>query len=139
LHIDYSNIWYSLQAPVQKYWHQLLKMIEEGTLTPDMASLFPPSPSLPAYLLHLTFKTSPALHLLKRACFPLPGCHSSSRQTIFSVLVNEKVLLNLMPWLLSMQVITHEFPLTSAPEAYKIFNEKQDFVIKVVMDPWATA
>ena len=34
------------------------------------------------------------------------------------------------------QVITHELPLTEAPHAYKIFNEKQDGCVKVVMHPW---
>lgn len=34
-------------------------------------------------------------------------------------------------------VISHRLPLDSAPEAYRIFREKQDKCIKVVMDPWA--
>ena len=34
------------------------------------------------------------------------------------------------------QVITHELPLTDAPHAYKIFNEKKDGCVKVVMHPW---
>jgi threonine dehydrogenase-like Zn-dependent dehydrogenase len=32
-------------------------------------------------------------------------------------------------------VITHELPLESAPEAYKMFNEKSDEVIKVILKP----
>lgn len=32
-------------------------------------------------------------------------------------------------------VITHEWPLDKAPEAYKMFNEKTDEVIKVVLKP----
>ncbi|CAK0784556.1 hypothetical protein CVIRNUC_007760 [Coccomyxa viridis] len=57
------------QTPCQKYWPELLKLIQEATLT---------------------------------------------------------------PW----KVITHELPLTEAPHAYKIFNEKQDGCVKVVMHPW---
>ncbi|BDA44776.1 Uncharacterized zinc-type alcohol dehydrogenase-like protein [Coccomyxa sp. Obi] len=57
------------QTPVQKYWKDLLKYIEEGKLTPEM-------------------------------------------------------------------VITHDLPLSQAPEAYKSFNEKTDGCIKVVLHPW---
>lgn len=32
-------------------------------------------------------------------------------------------------------VITHQLPLSKAPEAYKMFNEKQDGCIKVVLKP----
>ena len=32
-------------------------------------------------------------------------------------------------------VITHRFPLSDAPHAYKIFREKQDHCIKVVLKP----
>lgn len=35
-----------------------------------------------------------------------------------------------------VQVITHELPLTEAPHAYKIFNEKKEGCVKVVMHPW---
>jgi threonine dehydrogenase-like Zn-dependent dehydrogenase len=34
-------------------------------------------------------------------------------------------------------VITHRLPLTQAPEAYKMFREKKDGCIKVVLDPAA--
>lgn len=34
-------------------------------------------------------------------------------------------------------VVTHRMPLTQAPEAYKMFREKQDGCIKVVLDPAA--
>jgi threonine dehydrogenase-like Zn-dependent dehydrogenase len=34
-------------------------------------------------------------------------------------------------------VITHKLPLDSAPEAYRLFRDKQDECIKVVLDPWA--
>lgn len=35
-----------------------------------------------------------------------------------------------------VQVITHELPLTEAPHAYKIFNEKKEGCVKIVMHPW---
>ncbi|KAK9908225.1 hypothetical protein WJX75_004550 [Coccomyxa subellipsoidea] len=57
------------QTPCQKYWPHLLKLVQEGTLTPDM-------------------------------------------------------------------VITHELPLTKAPEGYEIFNKKEEHCVKVVMHPW---
>ncbi len=38
--------------------------------------------------------------------------------------------------LVVMQVFTHELPLTEAPHAYKIFNEKKEGCVKVVMHPW---
>ncbi len=34
-----------MQTPVQKYWHDLLKYVKEGSLTPDMVSI-----SFPAHL-----------------------------------------------------------------------------------------
>lgn len=34
-------------------------------------------------------------------------------------------------------VVTHRLPISQAPHAYKIFNEKKDGCIKVVLDPWA--
>jgi threonine dehydrogenase-like Zn-dependent dehydrogenase len=34
-------------------------------------------------------------------------------------------------------VVTHRLPLDQAPHAYKIFNEKKDGCIKVVLDPFA--
>ena len=42
----------------------------------------------------------------------------------------------LRAFLAVMQVITHELPLTEAPHAYKIFNEKKEGCVKVVMHPW---
>jgi threonine dehydrogenase-like Zn-dependent dehydrogenase len=33
-------------------------------------------------------------------------------------------------------VITHRISLNEAPKAYRIFREKQEHCIKVVMDPW---
>ncbi len=36
-------------------------------------------------------------------------------------------------------VVSHRLPLDSAPEAYRMFRDKQDQCIKVVMDPWAQA
>jgi threonine dehydrogenase-like Zn-dependent dehydrogenase len=33
-------------------------------------------------------------------------------------------------------VITHRFALEEAPEAYRMFRDKQDDCIKVVLDPW---
>jgi threonine dehydrogenase-like Zn-dependent dehydrogenase len=35
-------------------------------------------------------------------------------------------------------VITHELPLSSAPEAYETFKHKEDGCIKVVLKPWET-
>jgi threonine dehydrogenase-like Zn-dependent dehydrogenase len=35
------------------------------------------------------------------------------------------------------EIITHSVPLDRAPEMYKIFRNKEDHCIKVVMDPWA--
>jgi threonine dehydrogenase-like Zn-dependent dehydrogenase len=35
-------------------------------------------------------------------------------------------------------VITHELPLSSAPEAYETFKQKEDGCIKVVLKPWET-
>lgn len=35
-----------------------------------------------------------------------------------------------------LQVITHELPLTKAPEGYEIFNKKEEHCVKVVMHPW---
>lgn len=34
-----------------------------------------------------------------------------------------------------MQVITHQMPLSKAAEGYKIFNEKQEGCVKVVLRP----
>ncbi|MBW4028120.1 MAG: glutathione-dependent formaldehyde dehydrogenase [Acidobacteria bacterium] len=34
-------------------------------------------------------------------------------------------------------VISHRLPLADAPEAYKIFRDKEDHCTKVVLDPWA--
>jgi threonine dehydrogenase-like Zn-dependent dehydrogenase len=34
-------------------------------------------------------------------------------------------------------VITHRLPLDAAPDAYRMFREKQDKCIKVVLNPWA--
>jgi threonine dehydrogenase-like Zn-dependent dehydrogenase len=34
-------------------------------------------------------------------------------------------------------VVTHRVPLDQAPEAYRMFRDKEDKCIKVVMDPWA--
>ena len=42
----------------------------------------------------------------------------------------------LRAFLAAVQVITHELPLTEAPHAYKIFNEKKEGCVKVVMHPW---
>ena len=33
-------------------------------------------------------------------------------------------------------VITHRMPLDDAPEAYRMFRDKQDGCIKVILDPW---
>ena len=33
-------------------------------------------------------------------------------------------------------VISHELPIDSAPEAYRMFRDKQDHCIKVVLKPW---
>jgi threonine dehydrogenase-like Zn-dependent dehydrogenase len=35
-------------------------------------------------------------------------------------------------------VISHRLPITQAPEAYRMFRDKQDHCTKVVLDPWAT-
>ena len=39
------------------------------------------------------------------------------------------------PWV-AVQVITHEMPLTKAAEGYKMFNDKADGCMKVVLKPW---
>jgi threonine dehydrogenase-like Zn-dependent dehydrogenase len=36
-------------------------------------------------------------------------------------------------------VISHRLPIEKAPEAYRIFREKEDHCTKVVLDPWAGA
>jgi threonine dehydrogenase-like Zn-dependent dehydrogenase len=36
-------------------------------------------------------------------------------------------------------VISHRLPIEKAPEAYRIFREKEDHCTKVVLDPWADA
>lgn len=36
-------------------------------------------------------------------------------------------------------VISHRWPIDSAPEAYRMFRDKQDHCTKVVLDPWAEA
>ena len=41
-----------------------------------------------------------------------------------------------MPPCNAVQVITHEMPLTKAAEGYKMFNNKADGCIKVVLKPW---
>jgi threonine dehydrogenase-like Zn-dependent dehydrogenase len=56
------------QAPVQKYWPTLLRMVEEGKLTPQV-------------------------------------------------------------------VVTHHLPLTDAPYSYRIFNDRADNCVKVVLKP----
>ncbi len=50
-----------MQTPVQKYWHDLLKYVKEGSLTPDMVSI-----SLPSDL----FK-----HRIITTCFALAVCY----------------------------------------------------------------
>jgi threonine dehydrogenase-like Zn-dependent dehydrogenase len=35
-------------------------------------------------------------------------------------------------------VITHSLPLEQAPRGYKIFEEKKDSCIKIVLKPWQT-
>lgn len=35
-------------------------------------------------------------------------------------------------------VISHRLPITRAPEAYRMFRDKQDRCTKVVLDPWST-
>jgi len=35
------------------------------------------------------------------------------------------------------EIISHRLPLSQAPHAYQIFNDKQDGCVKVVLDPWA--
>ena len=42
----------------------------------------------------------------------------------------------LMPRRVAVQVITHEMPLTKAAEGYKMFNDKVDGCMKVVLKPW---
>jgi threonine dehydrogenase-like Zn-dependent dehydrogenase len=34
-------------------------------------------------------------------------------------------------------VISHKLPIDSAPEAYRMFRDKQDRCTKVVLKPWA--
>jgi threonine dehydrogenase-like Zn-dependent dehydrogenase len=36
-------------------------------------------------------------------------------------------------------VVSHRLPISQAPEAYKMFRDKQDHCTKVVLDPWAEA
>jgi threonine dehydrogenase-like Zn-dependent dehydrogenase len=36
-------------------------------------------------------------------------------------------------------VVTHRLPLDRAPEAYRMFRNKEDHCIKVVLDPWQQA
>ena len=36
----------------------------------------------------------------------------------------------------AVQVITHELPLEKAAEGYKMFNDKHDGCMKVVLKPW---
>jgi threonine dehydrogenase-like Zn-dependent dehydrogenase len=36
-------------------------------------------------------------------------------------------------------VITHRLPIDRAPEAYRMFRDKEDHCIKVVLDPWQQA
>jgi threonine dehydrogenase-like Zn-dependent dehydrogenase len=35
------------------------------------------------------------------------------------------------------EIISHRVPLEMAPEMYKVFRDKEDHCIKVVIDPWA--
>jgi threonine dehydrogenase-like Zn-dependent dehydrogenase len=35
-------------------------------------------------------------------------------------------------------VISHRFSIDQAPEAYRMFRDKQDHCTKVVMNPWAS-
>lgn len=93
------------QTPVQKYWKDLLKYIEEGKLTPEMVS-------------HMLFAV---VVQLARLLY--------SQGDILTVIFQADVLTGL-------QVITHELPLKQAAEAYKMFNEKADGCVKVVLKPW---
>jgi threonine dehydrogenase-like Zn-dependent dehydrogenase len=34
------------------------------------------------------------------------------------------------------RVITHRLPLAEAPHAYRMFRDKQDACVKVVLKPW---
>lgn len=34
-------------------------------------------------------------------------------------------------------IISHRLPLRDAPHGYKVFNDKQEGCVKVVLDPWA--
>jgi threonine dehydrogenase-like Zn-dependent dehydrogenase len=36
-------------------------------------------------------------------------------------------------------VITHKLPMDEAPNGYRMFREKEDKCIKIVLDPWAQA
>jgi S-(hydroxymethyl)glutathione dehydrogenase/alcohol dehydrogenase len=35
-----------------------------------------------------------------------------------------------------VQVITHDLPIQKAAEGYKMFNDKTDGCVKVVLHPW---
>ena len=68
-----------------------------------------------------------------RLAGPMRGCD----QTVSRAAAAHCVVAGLKKVLLVVvQVITHELPLTEAPHAYKIFNEKKDGCVKVVMHPW---
>jgi threonine dehydrogenase-like Zn-dependent dehydrogenase len=38
-----------------------------------------------------------------------------------------------------MFVVTHRLPIDQAPDAYRMFRDKRDHCIKVVLDPWQEA
>jgi threonine dehydrogenase-like Zn-dependent dehydrogenase len=37
------------------------------------------------------------------------------------------------------RIISHRITLEQAPEMYKVWRDKKDFVTKIVIDPWAQA
>jgi threonine dehydrogenase-like Zn-dependent dehydrogenase len=39
--------------------------------------------------------------------------------------------------LVADDIVTHRLPLSAAPDAYRMFNRKEDGCVKVVLDPWA--
>lgn len=49
---------------------------------------------------------------------------------LMELIVNGRVRAN--------DIISHRLPLSEGPHAYRVFNQKEESCVKVVMDPWAT-
>ncbi len=118
------------QTPCQRYWKQLLKWVEEGKLHPDMVRQ---PPTAPRHITRTDREPAP-----RRGC-KLLRCSQTLRYGFKTSVANFQGcrLQGFRGFSLPLaQVITHKLPLKDAPHGYKIFNNKEDGCVKVVLKPW---